>query len=192
MVVRLLSLAAVALAAAVLVAVVDLAEGFSAANLEQPPATAASAVVQLDQPAKIPYYLTASMPEELADWAGCDDTTWEEFPPGGRKDLLRFVKHGKQELATNRIATLKEILQFVHDKGTGGPGDPWEVDNWETGMSAWEANNVLLKEQEKQRIKKERAEKRRIAAAKKAAEKAAKEAVAKEDEACQVGDNDFQ
>jgi len=123
------------------------------------------------------HYLTASMPQELADWTSCDETLWNEFPPGSKKDLLRFVESDMKEFATNRVASIRDILPFVHEAGDGKSGDPFIYDNWDKGMTAWENNNVQVKLaaklEAKQRLKEERAEKRKIEAAKKAAEEAA-------------------
>ena len=140
-----------------------------------------------------PYYLTASMPQELVEWSDCDETLWNEFPPGAKKDLLRFVASDLQDLATARVESMRSYLEFVHEKGDGAPGDPFVYENWAKGVLAWEENNIKLMLEAKQRAKEEKKEKRKLEALKKAAEleaanEAAEEAAAAAEEVAKEGE----
>jgi len=109
----------------------------------------------------IPGLAAFAMPEELSEW-GCDTKLWDGMPPGSHRDLERFVRNGLEELARNRIATLREIVEFVDD----GAGTVWEQVTWDKAVKAWETLQA----------EKSAAELARVKAEKKAKNKAAREA----------------
>ena len=117
-------------------------------------------------------HLTATVPPELESWCGCDEAAWQSFPPGARRDLLRFAKNGNDQLASFRVATMREVLDFVYSDGGGAPGEPWEKEKWDKGVAAWEARNAAIVAAEKEKAKQE---KKRKAAEARAAKEAAAE-----------------
>ena len=113
------------------------------------------------------YMMTvAEMPEQLADW-GCDAKLWEGMPPGARRDLGRFVRDGKEDVARKRITTMREIAEFT------AACEPGTTDEEARGL--WEAAEAA---KEVARVKAEKAAKTAAAKAKREAEKAAEEAKA--------------
>ena len=56
--------------------------------------------------------LVASMPDGLEAW-GCDDLLWTQIPPGAKRDLTRFARDGVEDLARNRLQTMREVVAFV-------------------------------------------------------------------------------
>ena len=108
------------------------------------------------------------MPVKLAEW-GCDELLWNSMPMGAHKDLTRFVcldEESTDELAKNRIQTMKDILAFHF---MGGPGGAWDRMSWDNAMAAWSQEEADKRQRAKDAIKAERA-------AARAALRAAKEA----------------
>ena len=93
------------------------------------------------------------MPDTFVD-LGCDPEVWPRFPPGAKKDINRFLRTGKQELAQNRVASIQEILTYVlpspetktkqqntitdDDDATTVTTTTFDLDAWEKGVAAWE------------------------------------------------------
>ena len=118
--------------------------------------------------------LAAAMPEQLADW-GCDAALWEALPKGCKRDLERYARDGVEDLARNRVATMREVLAFVD----APDGAAWEKESWDSGVAAWEAEETRKVEEAKAAAKAAAKEKRlAAAAAKKAAAEAAEAAAA--------------
>eukprot|EP00966_Prymnesium_polylepis_P173643 4016622-Prymnesium_polylepis.5 len=70
-----------------------------------------------------------SVPEQLVD-LGCDAAFWDVLPKGGVAgaricSAKRFVREGKEEMARNRIATMREIAQLVEDGTEPGNSEAW-------------------------------------------------------------------
>jgi len=66
-------------------------------------------------------YMTAAqcdIPEQISEW-GCDVKLWDVMPRGGRRDLERYARDGKEELARSRIVTLREVAALADDTGLG-------------------------------------------------------------------------
>mmetsp|Transcript_21813 Transcript_21813/g.25978 ORF Transcript_21813/g.25978 Transcript_21813/m.25978 type:complete len:154 (-) Transcript_21813:394-855(-) len=114
----------------------------------------------------IPVVTTYAMPEQLSEW-GCDATLWDGMPPGSHRDLERYVREGLEELARNRIATMREIVVFVDDD----PGSAWEQVTWDKAVQAWE---TLEAEKSAAELAKAKAEKKAKAKADREAAEAAK------------------
>ena len=110
-----------------------------------------------------------AVPEELVAW-GCDAALWNRMPAGCHRDLRRFARDSIEDLARNRIATMREISGIAHGIE---PSAMWERATWDKAVAVWE------KEEERKAIKAKDAAK----AAKKAAREAAKAAEAAEAEA---------
>ena len=118
------------------------------------------------------------MPEALPDM-GCDIELWNKMPPGAQRDLGRFCRTGKDDLARNRVETMKDILPFVKTPEDG----LWEMKAWEKGVSAWEANEEAEREAAIAKAKAERRERAKAAATAREAESKAKaEAAAQAEE----------
>eukprot|EP00548_Thalassiothrix_antarctica_P007863 CAMPEP_0194136884 /NCGR_PEP_ID=MMETSP0152-20130528/6833_1 /TAXON_ID=1049557 /ORGANISM="Thalassiothrix antarctica, Strain L6-D1" /LENGTH=143 /DNA_ID=CAMNT_0038833687 /DNA_START=236 /DNA_END=667 /DNA_ORIENTATION=- len=125
------------------------------------------------------------MPEQLSDW-GCDKALWDAVPHGAKRDLRRYLRTGKEDLARNRMATMREIGTFVKAE----PGAIWEGKTWHKGVMEWEADNLAAIEAENARIK---AEKKAGRAAKAKAQKEAKaQKLAEEEAAKEEEAGDFQ
>jgi len=114
-----------------------------------------------------------AMPEALEEF-GVDEDLWKTFPLGAHKDISRFCRTGHEDLAKNRIATMKEILEFVEGDGA------WEEAKWQKGVIAWEKLQLDVREAEVARIKAEKKAKREAVQAKKKAEAEAAAAAAGE------------
>lgn len=109
------------------------------------------------------FTVVAGMPDGLAEW-GCDATLWDGMPPGSRRDLERFVATDKEEMARNRIETMRRIVEY------GEPGAIWEQAQWDKTVAVWEET-----EAEEREIAKKKAKEVKMAAIR-AKSKAAKEA----------------
>jgi len=128
--------------------------------------TSASAFVP--QHTRSTFMVLADMPVELAEF--CDTELWDMLPLGSHRDLKRFALTGKEELSRDRIATMREILQFV---GTE-PGAKWEESAWNKGVTAWEIDNAEKIEIEEIKAKAEKkAKSKKAREAKEAAKEAA-------------------
>ena len=115
------------------------------------------------------------MPDTIGD-LGCDPAVWPQFPPGAKKDINRFLRTGKQELAQQRVASIQEILTYVlpspetktkqqnlstedNDAMTTTTTPTFDLDAWEKGVAAWEffrkaeRDHVLAQKKEAQRQK---------------------------------------
>ena len=116
--------------------------------------------------------VVASMPDGLEAW-GCDDLLWTQIPPGARRDLTRFARDGVEDLARNRLQTMREVVGFVD----AADDAPWEKGPWDTAVITWEADQAHQEAEAKARAKAEKAAaakaKREAAAAAKAAAEAA-------------------
>ena len=116
--------------------------------------------------------LVASMPDGLEAW-GCDDLLWSQIPPGAKRDLTRFARDGVEDLARNRLQTMREVVSFVD----AADDAPWEKGPWDTAVITWEADQAHQEAEAKARAKAEKAAaakaKREAAAAAKAAAEAA-------------------
>ena len=112
--------------------------------------------------------LVASMPDGLEAW-GCDDLLWTQIPPGARRDLTRFARDGEEQLARNRLQTMREVISFVDAAADA----PWEKAPWDTAVITWEADQA---HQEAERKAAEKAAKAAAAKAKREAAAAAKAA----------------
>ena len=112
--------------------------------------------------------LVASMPDGLEAW-GCDDVLWTQIPPGARRDLTRFARVGEEQLARNRLQTMREVISFVDAAADA----PWEKAPWDTAVITWEADQA---HQEAERKAAEKAAKAAAAKAKREAAAAAKAA----------------
>ena len=110
----------------------------------------------------------ASMPDGLEAW-GCDDVLWTQIPPGARRDLTRFARVGEEQLARNRLQTMREVISFVDAAADA----PWEKAPWDTAVITWEADQA---HQEAERKAAEKAAKAAAAKAKREAAAAAKAA----------------
>ena len=114
----------------------------------------------------------ASMPDGLEAW-GCDDLLWSQIPPGAKRDLTRFARDGVEDLARNRLQTMREVVSFVD----AADDAPWEKGPWDTAVITWEADQAHQEAEAKARAKAEKAAaakaKREAAAAAKAAAEAA-------------------
>ena len=77
-----------------------------------------------------------AMPGCLAQWASCDEKLWSVMPPGARRDLTRFARDGKDDLARRRIATIREIAELAYDLDADAV---WDRKAWEQAVTAWEA-----------------------------------------------------
>lgn len=102
------------------------------------------------------------MPERLSEW-GCDSTLWDGMPPGSHMDLERYVLTEKEELAKNRIATLRDIISFVERVDGVEPGAVWEQVKWDKGVRAWETDAMEKSVAEAARAKAEKKEKAKAA-----------------------------
>lgn len=119
-----------------------------------------------------------AMPQALTEM-GYDLELWNKMPPGAQRDLGRFCRTGKDDLARNRVETMKDILPFVKTPEDG----LWEVKAWEKGVSAWEANEEAERDAVIAKAKAERRERAKAAAAAREAESKAKaEAAAQAEE----------
>merc|ERR1719506_1174536 len=117
-----------------------------------------------------------SAPEGLAAW-GCDDMLWAQMPLGAKRELTRFARDGKEELARNRLQTMREVVGFVD----AADDAPWEKGPWDTAVIAWEADQARQEAEAKAAAKAAKAaaakaKREAAAAAKAAAEKAEPEA----------------
>ena len=112
--------------------------------------------------------LVASMPDGLEAW-GCDDLLWTQIPPGAQRDLTRFARDGEEQLARNRLQTMREVIGFVD----AADDAPWEKGPWDTAVITWEADQA---HQEAERKAAEKAAKAAAAKAKREAAAAAKAA----------------
>ena len=116
--------------------------------------------------------LVASMPDGLEAW-GCDDVLWTQIPPGARRDLTRFARVGEEQLARNRLQTMREVISFVDAAADA----PWEKAPWDTAVITWEADQAHQEAEAKAAAKAEKAAaakaKREAAAGAKAAAEAA-------------------
>ena len=114
----------------------------------------------------------ASMPDGLEAW-GCDDLLWSQIPPGAKRDLTRFARDGVEDLARNRLQTMREVISFVD----AADDAPWEKGPWDTAVITWEADQAHQEAEAKAKAKAEKAAaakaKREAAAAAKAAAEAA-------------------
>ena len=124
-----------------------------------------SRVGQLTQPDANTGEAPDSQPEKLlAEW-GCDDALMVGIPMGAKRDLMRFATTGKEELAKNRIRTMKEIAEMAGM----APGATWEKSSWDKGVSAWEAAEAerlaLAKQAARRRGRRRRKAAREAAAA---------------------------
>ena len=112
------------------------------------------------------------MPDGLEAW-GCDDLLWTQIPPGAKRDLTRFARDGVEDLARNRLQTMREVVSFVD----AADDAPWEKGPWDTAVITWEADQAHQEAEAKARAKAEKAAaakaKREAAAAAKAAAEAA-------------------
>ena len=72
------------------------------------------------------------MPDGLEAW-GCDDLLWTQIPPGAKRDLTRFARDGVEELARNRLQTMREVISFVD----AADDAPWEKGPWDTAVITW-------------------------------------------------------
>ena len=88
--------------------------------------------------------LVASMPDGLEAW-GCDDLLWTQIPPGARRDLTRFARDGEEQLARNRLQTMREVISFVD----AADDAPWEKGPWDTAVITWEADQAIKKPKER-------------------------------------------
>ena len=87
-------------------------------------------------PVAEPVAVVGESPEQvLAGW-GCDAAFMVGLPFGARKDLTRFATTGNEEMAKNRIATMKEVAAIAY-KGME-PGTVWEKEAWDTAVLTWE------------------------------------------------------
>ena len=98
---------------------------------------------------------------------GAATKLWEGMPPGARRDLGRFLRDGKEDVARKRITTMREIADFT------ATCEPGTTDEEARGL--WEAAEAA---KEVARVKAEKAAKTAAAKAKREAEKAAEEAKA--------------
>ena len=112
--------------------------------------------------------VVASMPDGLEAW-GCDDVLWTQIPPGAKRDLTRFARDGVEDLARNRLQTMREVISFVD----AADDAPWEKGPWDTAVITWEADQA---HQEAERKAAEKAAKAAAAKAKREAAAAAKAA----------------
>ena len=112
--------------------------------------------------------LVASMPDGLEAW-GCDDLLWTQIPPGAQRDLTPFARDGEEQLARNRLQTMREVIGFVD----AADDAPWEKGPWDTAVITWEADQA---HQEAERKAAEKAAKAAAAKAKREAAAAAKAA----------------
>ena len=111
--------------------------------------------------------LVASMPDGLEAW-GCDDVLWTQIPPGARRDLTRFARVGEEQLARNRLQTMREVISFVDAAADA----PWEKAPWDTAVITWEADQAHQEAERKAAEKAAKAKREAAAAAKAAAEAA--------------------
>ena len=81
--------------------------------------------------------VVASMPDGLEAW-GCDDLLWTQIPPGAKRDLTRFARDGVEDLARNRLQTMREVVAFVD----AADDAPWEKGPWDTAVITWEADQA--------------------------------------------------
>ena len=138
----------------------------SAQAVAPPPEAAEAVSTEVD--------VVDTMPDQMAKW-GCDATFWERIPKGARKDIRRYARDGKEDLARARIATMREIAAFA---------DTLEpTATWSQAVSAWEeAEEARLAEEAKAakaaRMAKAKEGRERKAAEEAAAKKAAEEAAA--------------
>ena len=84
------------------------------------------------------------MPGGLEAW-GCDDLLWTQIPPGARRDLTRFARDGEEQLARNRLQTMREVISFVD----AADDAPWEKGPWDTAVITWEADQAIKKPKER-------------------------------------------
>ena len=109
--------------------------------------------------------MAADKPQELTGW-GLDDELWNTLPTGAIRDLKRFVRTGKDELAQNRIETLIEINEYRR-------GSMTDERTWFEASKAWEFANKVKALDAKEKAK---AEKRAEVKAKREAAEAEAEA----------------
>ena len=114
----------------------------------------------------------ADMPEQLAEW-GCDVTLWSAMPPGACRDLARFAATNKEELAKQRLETMREIMTVSNFEQQVFTEDSWP--SWNKAVSTWEAKKAADEAAAKQAAKDA---KKAAAKAKREAEAAAAEAAA--------------
>ena len=135
----------------------------SAQAVAPPPEAAEAVSTEVD--------VVDTMPDQVAKW-GCDATFWERIPKGARKDIRRYARDGKEDLARARIATMREIAAFA---------DTLEpTATWSQAVSAWEEAEEARLAEEAKAAKAAQASRRmeRKAAEEAAAKKAAEEAAA--------------
>merc|ERR1711865_903615 len=145
------------------------------------------------------------MPDTMVD-LGCDPAVWHRFPPGAKKDINRFLRTGKQELAQNRVASIQEILTYVlpspekktkqqntitEDDATTTTTMTFDLDAWEKGVAAWEFFRKAERDHVLAQKKEAQLQKTLAIAAEMKAEKAAKQLNAEQVTATDDG-NTFQ
>ena len=132
------------------------------------------------------------MPETIVD-LGCDPQLWQRFPPGAKKDINRFLRTGKHELAQNRVQSIQEILTYVlpspetktkqqnsiteddEDDDAMMTTTTFDLDAWEKGVAAWEFFRKAERDHVLAQKKEAQLQKTLAIAAEMKAEKAAKE-----------------
>ena len=90
-------------------------------------------------------------------------------PARRERDLTRFARDGVEDLARNRLQTMREVISFVD----AADDAPWEKGPWDTAVITWEADQA---HQEAERKAAEKAAKAAAAKAKREAAAAAKAA----------------
>eukprot|EP00554_Chaetoceros_debilis_P006230 CAMPEP_0194075290 /NCGR_PEP_ID=MMETSP0149-20130528/2328_1 /TAXON_ID=122233 /ORGANISM="Chaetoceros debilis, Strain MM31A-1" /LENGTH=112 /DNA_ID=CAMNT_0038755727 /DNA_START=107 /DNA_END=445 /DNA_ORIENTATION=- len=92
--------------------------------------------------------MATEKPQELTGW-GLDDELWNTLPNGAVRDLRRFVRTGKDELAQNRIETLIEINEYRR-------GSMTDESTWFEASRAWEFGKNVKAIEAKEKAKAEK------------------------------------
>ena len=92
--------------------------------------------------------MATEKPQELTGW-GLDDELWNTLPNGAVRDLKRFVRTGKDELAQNRIETLIEINEYRR-------GSMTDESTWFEASRAWEFGKNVKAIEAKEKAKAEK------------------------------------
>ena len=81
----------------------------------------------------------------LVDLRTGDELLWTQIPPGAKRDLTRFARDGVEDLARNRLQTMREVVAFVD----AADDAPWEKGPWGTAVITWEADQAHQEAQAK-------------------------------------------
>lgn len=89
--------------------------------------------------------MATDKPHELTSW-GLDDELWDSLPTGAIRDLKRFIRTGKNELAKCRIETVTEISQYRR-------GSITDEKTWFEASKAWGFGNKVKAIEAKEKAK---------------------------------------